>query len=98
MLAFFLSLPLKGVVCGGGFCEVHVYYLGMILGSTYIISHWSYYGDSMVSSHHSLRLVLVYAGKTRDKMFNIIVLLSTKYVLCPVLRSLTRELNPGTSD
>ena len=83
MLAFFLSLPLKGVVCGGGFCEVHVYYLGMILGSTYIISHWSYYGHSMVSSHHSLGLVLVYAGKSRDKMFNIIVFIEHQVCALP---------------
>lgn len=55
---------------------------GNYTGSTEIISPWSVCGHSMVSSHHSLDLVLVYAGETRHNMFNIYqYLLSTKYVL-----------------
>lgn len=64
---FFLSLPLKG----HGVVVVFMRYM-------YIIweSDWSHpesaYVHSMASSHHSLDLVLVNTGKTRDKMLIII--------------------------
>lgn len=91
-LAFFLSLSLQSVSCGGGFCEVHVYYLG----TTQVARKLFCTDQSVVTIGYPVTIHLIWfqfmLGRLETKHSILQYLWGTTYVLCPVLRSLARDL------
>lgn len=79
--AFFLSLPLKDGGGGGGFVRC-MSLSGNYTGSTEIISPWAVCGHNVESTHHSLDLVLVYAGETRDREWSIFITIYRAPSMC----------------